>query len=319
MCLVQVGDQHFRRACSSGLFPEGGQLFKVFLQQDDEILVTVIDSGQQVKDKLIGVVRIPAERLVTTHDKQEITKRQSQSPRAPLRDICEIFEFPMMMNDVKHQVGGVVLVVRCRPCSLVDIDEAVKAGAMLDMASKPLTFPQSIISNKISVFDGNENLCAQRVYLKIVSARNLTYRSETQKICNPYCKGRVGEHRFQTSKCTATVEPDWSGETFEFDVLSRKDYLHIQVLDWDMLQMDRVIGYVKVSIGQVLCDTGGGNKRNGKGKSSDVFLPRTSNSSIDNSTKTSSSGSLGGASDRLLSDEVCNNKTACYKIFNSEE
>ena len=329
MCLVQVGDHNFQTSeNSSSVFAEGSAVFKFLLQHDDEILVTVIDVNGPIMDNVVGTVKIPAERLVTSHVHGGLFSK-CKTMSDPHSLINDVYEFPLVTLDgfpivepVKFRAS--TLMVRCKPCSGADMNEAVKVGVLGDTGFKAPTHPQQIISNKISVFDGSEDLCGQRLYLKIVSARHLTYRSSNSKFCNPYCKGRLGEQRFQTTKCMATTDPDWSGDTFELEVSSRKDHLHLQVLDWDMLQMDRIVGHVKVAIHQVLRDTVEINKKSGfhskttssssalAGKNTSSSSVKISNGSFANNKNTSSS-SLGMSE----ASEDAPNK-ASYKIFTSE-
>jgi C-terminal processing protease CtpA/Prc len=248
VCLLQVGDLYFQTSTtSSGAFQDGN-IFKFVLQTDEVVQVAVVDLNRTMMDNVIGHASMPAEKLV--------------------HDFGQQSEFQILRSDGLGVMDGKtrrasLVVARCRPCAPAEMDEALKAGIVTEKGYKPVTprDAQQIISNKISIFDGREDFCRQRLYLKIVAARHITFRSNLLRFCNPYCKVRIGEQRFQTHKCIATIEPDWCGDTFDLEVVSRKDQLQIQVLDWDMLEMDRVIGYVKVPIGQLLRETIEGNKK----------------------------------------------------------
>jgi hypothetical protein len=312
VCLLQVGDLYFQTSTtSSGAFQDGN-IFKFVLQTDEVIQVAVVDLNRTIMDNVIGQASMPAEKLV--------------------HDFGQQSEFPVLrpdglgVMDAKTRRASLV-VARCRPCAPAEIDEALKAGIVTEKGHKPVTprDAQQIISNKISIFDGREDFCRQRLYLKIMAARHITFRSNLLKFCNPYCKVRIGEQRFQTHKCMATIEPDWSGDAFDFEVASRKDQLQIQLLDWDMLEMDRVIGYVKVSISQLLRETIESNKKapskttssssvawTGKNVSSSSAFDKSSHGSaaFDKAVSTSS------AAFSENSDDSSNR--ASYKLFSAD-
>ena len=338
VCLLQVGDLYFQSSIAPSGACEDGNTVKFVLQTDDVVQVTVTDLQRPVMDNIIGHATMPADKLVNFSVNQDVSqnfaKRKSVSQSQDfVADFSQESEFPILRPDGSRVMDAEkgqpsLLLVRCRPCAgSAEMDEALKAGAISDKGYKPVTprDAQQIISNKISIFDGSEDMCGQRLYLKIAAARHLTFRSNALKFCNPYCKVRIGEHRFQTNKCMATIEPDWSGDTFEFEVVSRKDQLQIQLLDWDMLEMDRVIGYVKVSLSQLLRDTLESSKKvpskttssssvawTGKNISSSSAFNRSSHSSVAfNKGVSTSSLALSENSDD-------SSNRAGYKLFTAE-
>jgi len=319
-CLLQAGDQLFKTiSFRSGLFPEGSATCMLALQDDDEISMTIIDSNRPILDNVIGNVIISAEALIGSHGRQDVEE---------VSQLAEILELPICRFDGTQVVEPSsslpsVLIVRCRAGVGSEVDESLR-GTTTGKGSRPAPLSQQTISNKISVFDGVEDLTGQRFYLKIVSARHLTHRSRTAQFCNPYCKVRVGDIRFETSKCMGTVDPDWSSDVFELEVVSRKDQLHIQVVDWDMLERDRVIGSVKVPVSQVLRDTMDGNRKTSTGSkatssssvawakqiSSSSAYNRNSNSSVSFNKNASSSSAISETSDDAASK-------AGFKLFDA--
>ena len=65
-----------------------------------------------------------------------------------------------------------------------------------------------------------------RLYVRLACGRNLPDTAGI-KHCNPYCKLRVGEHRFQSQVCLNSLDPEWQ-EDFDFTA-NRGDEITITV------------------------------------------------------------------------------------------
>ena len=329
-CVIQVGDQLFRTPPStSGSFPDGSATYKLTVEEDDEIVVTIVDLNRPILNNVVGNVKIPIEMLMGSLIRQDTedwcAERSLRSSFHALTDVGEILEVPISpfhgskVAD-ESSLPAPVLVLQYRLLQTYEEDEPQKSLK----GDRTVAVGKQIISNKISVFDGTEDLTGRRLYLSVIMARHLTYRSSSAKFCNPYCKVRFGDRRVQTSTCMGSVDPEWCGEVFALEVASRKDQLHVQILDWDMLELDRIIGSVKVSVSQALRDTADCSRKTATPSkatsSSSVALPkqtfssstfnRTSNSSMSFNKNVSSSSAVSEMSDDAGSRPG-------YKLFNA--